>query len=81
VLKRPEPVDRDAGIGDRFNTVFAGTTVSYGHARAVVTATGMRTELGKIAGMLRATKSPITPLQRELNRTGKQLGDRGHRHR
>ena len=73
-LKRPEPVDRDAGIGDRLNTVFAGTTASYGHARAVVTATGMRTELGKIAGMLRATKSPITPLQRELNRTGKQLG-------
>ena len=74
VLKSPEPVDHDAGIGDRLNMVFAGTTASYGHARAVVTATGMRTELGKIAGMLRTTKSPTTPLQRELDRTGKQLG-------
>jgi Ca2+-transporting ATPase len=54
--------------------VFAGTTVSYGHGRAIVTATGMRTELGQIAGMLRTAKSPATPLQRELDRTGKQLG-------
>ncbi len=74
VLKSPEPVDHDAGIGDRLNMVFAGTTASHGHGRAVVTATGMRTELGKIAGMLRTTKSPATPLQRELDRTGKQLG-------
>ncbi len=74
VLKSPEPVDGAAGIGDRLNMVFAGTTASYGHARAIVTATGMRTELGKIAGMLRTTKSPTTPLQRELDHTGKQLG-------
>ncbi|MFN0172702.1 MAG: cation-translocating P-type ATPase [Bryobacteraceae bacterium] len=74
VHKSPEPVDHTAGIGDRLNMVFAGTAASSGHAKAVVTATGMRTELGKIAGMLRATKSPITPLQRELDRTGKQLG-------
>jgi len=73
-LKSPEPVDHEAGIGDRLNMVFAGTTASHGHGRAVVTATGMRTELGKIAGMLRTTKSPATPLQRELDRTGKQLG-------
>lgn len=74
VVKNSEPVDHDAGIGDRLNMVFAGTAASHGHGRAVVTATGMRTELGKIAGMLRATKSPPTPLQRELDRTGKQLG-------
>ena len=74
VLKSPEVVDIATGIGDRLNMVFAGTTASYGHARAVVTATGMRTELGRIAGMLRTTKSPITPLQRELDHTGKQLG-------
>lgn len=74
VLKSSEPVDHAAGIGDRLNMIFAGTTASYGHGRAVVTATGMRTELGKIAGMLRTTKSPATPLQRELDRTGKQLG-------
>jgi P-type Ca2+ transporter type 2C len=74
VLKSPEPVDHGAGIGDRLNMVFAGTNASHGHASAIVTATGMRTELGKIAGMLRSTKSPTTPLQRELDRTGKQLG-------
>lgn len=74
VLKRSEPVDQAAGIGDRLSMVFAGTAASHGHARAVVTATGMRTELGRIAGMLSETKSPPTPLQRELDRTGKQLG-------
>jgi Ca2+-transporting ATPase len=74
VLKSPQPVERDAGIGDRLNMAFAGTTATYGHARALVTAVGMRTELGRIAGMLRTTKSPATPLQRELDRTGKQLG-------
>ncbi|MBL8290909.1 MAG: cation-translocating P-type ATPase, partial [Bryobacterales bacterium] len=74
VLKRSEPVDQAAGIGDRLSMVFAGTAVSHGHARAVVTATGMRTELGRIAGLLSETKSPPTPLQRELDRTGKQLG-------
>ncbi len=74
VLKSPAPVSHDAGIGDRLNMVYAGTLASYGHARAIVTATGMRTELGKIAGMLSTTKSPTTPLQLELNRTGKQLG-------
>ena len=74
VLKDPAPVDHAAGIGDRLNMVFAGTTVSHGHGRAIVTATGMGTELGQIAGMLRAAKSPATPLQRELDRTGKQLG-------
>ena len=74
VLKSPGPVDHLAGIGDRLNMVFAGTTVSHGHGRAIVTATGMGTELGRIAGMLKAAKSPATPLQRELDRTGKQLG-------
>ncbi|MCX6629369.1 MAG: cation-transporting P-type ATPase, partial [Candidatus Solibacter sp.] len=64
VSKSPGPVDHFAGIGDRLNMVFAGTTVSHGHGRAIVTATGMGTELGQIAGMLRAAKSPATPLQR-----------------
>ncbi|QOY90584.1 cation-translocating P-type ATPase [Paludibaculum fermentans] len=74
VLKSAEPVESEAGIGDRLNMVFAGTTASFGHGRAVVTATGMSTELGRIAGMLKTTKSPTTPLQRELDHTGKQLG-------
>ncbi|MGJ5819125.1 cation-translocating P-type ATPase [Paludibaculum fermentans] len=74
VTKSTQPVASDAGIGDRLNMIFAGTTVSFGHGRAVVTATGMSTELGRIAGMLKTTKSPTTPLQRELDRLGKQLG-------
>lgn len=64
-LKSRQPVAHNAGIGDRHNMVFAGTTATYGHARAVVTAVGMRTELGRIADMLRTTRSPATPLQRE----------------
>jgi Ca2+-transporting ATPase len=68
------PVERDAAVGDRSNMVFSGTTAGFGHARAVVTATGMRTEAGKIAGLLRRTKPQQTPLQHELDRVGKQLG-------
>ncbi|MBL0156184.1 MAG: cation-translocating P-type ATPase [Bryobacterales bacterium] len=74
VMKCADPVEHEAGVGDRLDMVFAGTSASHGHGRAVVTATGMRTELGKIAGMLRNTKSPTTPLQGELDKTGKQLG-------
>ena len=54
--------------------VFNGTSASYGRATAVVTATGMRTEMGRIAGMLSAAPAVSTPLQRELDRTGKLLG-------
>ena len=54
--------------------VFSGTAATYGHGKAVVTATGMRTEMGRIAGLLEATPDETTPLQRELDRTGKMLG-------
>jgi P-type Ca2+ transporter type 2C len=74
VSKDIDLLPEDVGIGDRSNTVFSGTAASYGRGRAVVTATGMQTEMGKIAGLLRQTKSNPTPLQQELNRTGKMLG-------
>ncbi|MEO8369000.1 MAG: cation-translocating P-type ATPase [Candidatus Solibacter sp.] len=74
VLKSAQPVEHGAALGDRLNMVFSSTTATFGHARALVTATGMRTEVGKIAGMLRTAKPQATPLQRELDRTGKQLG-------
>jgi Ca2+-transporting ATPase len=54
--------------------VFAGTTAAYGHGRAVVTGTGMNTELGKIAGLLEQAGTESTPLQRQLEHTGKRLG-------
>lgn len=68
VLKQPDTVlDEDAPLGDRFNSVFAGTEVVQGHAQVVVTATGMQTELGKIAQMIQEVESEPTPLQRRMD--------------
>lgn len=61
-------------LGDRRNMVFSGTAASYGHGKAVVTATGMHTEIGRVAGLLKATADEATRLQRELDRTGRLLG-------
>ena len=74
VSKDIAPVVGDVGLGDRNNMVFSGTVATYGHGDAVVTATGMRTEMGRIAGMLRETPHETTPLQKELDRLGKRLG-------
>jgi Ca2+-transporting ATPase len=54
--------------------IFSGTVATYGHGTAVVVATGMRTEMGRIAGLLKRTPAETTPLQVELDRTGKLLG-------
>jgi len=74
VTKDTEPITEDVPLGDRHNMVFSGTTVTYGHGTAVVTASGMRTEMGRIAGLLKGTHDEATPLQRALDRTGKILG-------
>jgi Ca2+-transporting ATPase len=74
VSKDTAPIADDVALGDRHNMVFSGTAVTYGRGKAIVTATGMRTEMGRIAGLLKATPSESTPLQRELDRTGKVLG-------
>ena len=74
VSKDPAPVAGDAVLGDRNDMLFSGTAATYGHGTAIVTATGMRTEMGRIAGLLKATREESTPLQRELDRTGKLLG-------
>jgi Ca2+-transporting ATPase len=74
VAKDTATIDDDVPLGDRHNMVFSGTAVTYGHGKAVVTATGMRTEMGRIAGLLEETPDERTPLQRELDRTGKVLG-------
>lgn len=74
VSKSPEVLDRETGLADRRNMLFSGTAVSRGHGVAVVTATGMRTEMGHIAGMLAQTPEESTPLQRELDRVGRLLG-------
>ena len=64
----------DTALGDRKNMVFSGTSVVYGHARAVVTSTGMNTEMGRIAHMIISQDAPQTPLQRRLEKTGRILG-------
>jgi Ca2+-transporting ATPase len=74
VTKDTEVIADDVALGDRHNMVFSGTAATYGRGRAVVTATGMRTEMGRIAGLLEQTQEDRTPLQRELDRTGKLLG-------
>ena len=74
VSKDTAPAPEEAGIGDRHNMIFSGTTATYGRGKAVVTATGMRTEMGRIAGMLKATRDETTPLQAELDRVGRVLG-------
>ena len=53
--------------------LFSGTVATYGRGRAVVVATGMATEVGRIAGLLEAAEKEPTPLQQELDRTGKRL--------
>lgn len=74
VSKNVAPIPGQAALGDRHNMVFSGTSATYGHGRAVVVATGMHTEMGRIAGMLKGAPDQTTPLQKELNRTGKLLG-------
>lgn len=67
-------VKEKAPIGDRSNMVYSGCSVTYGRAKAVITATGMQTEMGKIAGMLDNETDMQTPLQQRLAQMGKYLG-------
>ncbi len=66
--------NENAGIGDRDNMVFSGCSITYGTATAVVTATGMNTEMGKIANLLSGEKETQTPLQKKLAKLGTYLG-------
>ncbi|MBQ8994849.1 MAG: cation-translocating P-type ATPase [Oscillospiraceae bacterium] len=76
------PVEKDADaeikenapLGDRINMVYSGCSVSYGTGLAVVTATGMNTEMGKIASLLNEEVEEDTPLQQKLAQLGKILG-------
>lgn len=64
----------ETATGDRKNMVLAGGYVVYGKGKVLVTATGMNTEMGRIAAMLSHTSDSMTPLQKKLEQTGKQLG-------
>jgi len=74
VAKDVAAIEVEADLGDRLNMVFSGTAVTSGRGHAIVTATGMRTQMGRIAGLLDATPEEVTPLQKELDRVGKRLG-------
>ena len=74
VHKTPEAVDRDTQPADRRNMVWMSSAVTGGNGRAVVVATGMDTQLGGIAGTVRATERGQTPLQKRLSRLGLVLG-------
>jgi channel protein (hemolysin III family) len=74
VLKDVAALAGAVGLGDRRNMVFKGTAVTRGRGRAVVTATGMGTEMGTIARLLGQTEDEPTPLQREIARIGRALG-------
>ena len=65
--------EKDIPLGDRVNMVYMGSTVVYGRGMAVVTGTGMHTEMGKIADALSQSKDDATPLQRKLNQLSKIL--------
>ena len=67
-------VKENASVGDRSNMVFSGCSLTYGSATAVVTGTGMNTEMGKIANLLAGEKEVRTPLQNKLAQLGKYLG-------
>jgi Ca2+-transporting ATPase len=75
VTKEPvkEGLNEETALGDRINMVFTGTEVIGGRARAIVTSTGMETELGKIAQMLQSVESEPTPLQQRMNHLGNVL--------
>ncbi|GAI29970.1 unnamed protein product, partial [marine sediment metagenome] len=74
IEKITEPLPEDAVVGDRRNMIYMGTAAVYGRGSAVVTETGMKTEFGKIAGMLQEVETPRTPLQISLDRMGKWIG-------
>ena len=73
VEKDVEPIDGEAALGDRRNMVFSGSFVTYGRGRFLVTATGMDTEVGKIAALLKGAEEKKTPLQVSLDRFGRRL--------
>ncbi len=75
ISKSSAPLEQgEVGIGDQVNMVWSGTAVAAGRGRAIVTATGVKTQIGRIAGSLQQVREKATPLQRELDRVGKWLG-------
>lgn len=65
--------EQDTPLGDRQNMVYRGTTVTGGDGQAIVVATGRHSEIGKIQDLVGLTKTPVTPLQKQIDDMGMQL--------
>ncbi len=74
VNKKVLQIEKDKGLNERINTLYASTTITTGKAMAVVVKIGMQTEIGKIAGIIQRSKEGDTPLQRKLSKFGMKLG-------
>ena len=74
VLKVTDVIHEESSLGDQKNMVFSGSTIVYGRGMFIVTATGMNTEIGKIANLLEKAESKETPLQKKLDQFSKRLG-------
>jgi len=74
VTKGTEPLPEETPLADRRNMVYMGTHATFGRGKAVVTATGMETEFGKIAGMVQEVEAEASPLKRKVEHLGRQLG-------
>lgn len=74
VLKVTDVIHEESSLGDQKNMVFSGSTIVYGRGMFIVTATGMNTEVGKIANLLEKAESKETPLQKKLDQFSKRLG-------
>ncbi len=74
VEKDSEAMTHTATVSEKKNILFSGTTVVYGHCKAIATSTGMQTEFGKIAALLQVEEKESTPLQKRLEKLGKLLG-------
>lgn len=73
VDKKDDDITEEVALGDRYNMVFSGSLVTYGRANVLVTATGMQTEMGKIAALMNRTQNKKTPLQVSLDNFSKKL--------
>lgn len=73
VEKQETVLDGEKPLGDRVNMMYSGSFATYGRAKMVVTSVGMKTEIGKIASLLKSTQEKKTPLQESLDNFGKKL--------
>lgn len=74
VSKKIEKISSKVSLADRINMAYQGTIVSDGQGEAVITATGQDTEIGQVARLIKETKDDLTPLQRQINKFGINLG-------